>query len=44
MANRSSPSTEQINKHLNGKPPYPLKSGGASNGVGRLEKASGKGK
>lgn len=39
---RSSPNTQQINKHLNSKPPYPLKTGGAANGVGRLEKTKAK--
>ena len=37
-SNRSSPSTEKWNKLLNSKPQYPLKSGGAANGVGRLQK------
>ena len=39
---RSAPNTEQVNTHLNSKPSYPLKTGGASNGVGRLEKAGSK--
>jgi len=37
--NRSADSTGKWNKLLNSKPPYPNKSGGASNGVGRLEKS-----
>jgi hypothetical protein len=36
--NRSGDSTGKWNKLLNSKPPYPLKSGGAGNGVGRVEK------
>jgi hypothetical protein len=36
---RSAPNTKQINQHLNSKPSYPLKSGGAGNGTGRLEKS-----
>lgn len=36
--NRSADSTGKWNKLLNSKPSYPLKSGGAANGVGRLEK------
>lgn len=37
--NRSGDSTGKWNKLLNSKPPCPNKSGGASNGVGRLEKS-----
>lgn len=43
-ASRSKPNTKEINKHLNSKPPYPLKKGAAANGVGRLEKAGSKDK
>lgn len=39
MANRSKPNTQEINRHLNSTPPYPLKTGGGAGGVGRLEKA-----
>jgi len=39
MANRSKPNTKEINRHLNSKPPYPLKTGGGAGGAGRLEKA-----
>lgn len=38
-SNRSCDSTGKWNKILNSKPSYPLKSGGAANGVGRLQKA-----
>ncbi len=36
---RSKPNTDEVNRALNSKPPYPLKTGGGANGVGRLEKA-----
>ena len=42
MGNRSAPSTKQINKHLNSPGPAAPKTGGASNGVGRIEKQKGK--
>ena len=36
---RYRPNTKEINRHLNSKPSYPLKTGGGTTGVGRLEKA-----
>lgn len=37
--NRSASSTDKWNKLLNSKPTYPLKTGGAANGTGRIEKS-----